>query len=189
MNRYSRAIALSLLVTTAVTRASSQSATTVSSPEWARTLEQISRGVVSIQFDLARSFDTETNASLQATGFVVDAKRGLILTNRHVVTTGPVTAKGIFLDREEVQLYPVYRDPVHDFGFYRYDPLQLRFIAPEEIALYPSGARIGTDIRVVGNDAGERRPDGNAVKGDGPLWPLTWPKWCPGPESNRRPSA
>jgi S1-C subfamily serine protease len=58
----------------------------VSSPEWARTLEQISRGVVSIQFDLARSFDTETNASL----------------------------------------------------------------------LYPSGARIGTDIRVVGNDAGEQ---------------------------------
>jgi S1-C subfamily serine protease len=105
---------------------------------------------------LARSFDTETNASLQATGFVVDAKRGLILTNRHVVTTGPVTAKGIFLDREEVQLYPVYRDPVHDFGFYRYDPLQLRFITPEEIALDPSGARIGTDIRVVGNDAGEQ---------------------------------
>jgi len=88
-------------------------------PEWAHTLERISRGVVAIQVDLTRSFDTEVNASLQATGFVVDARRGLILTNRHVVTPGPVTAQGIFLDREEVQLYPVYRDPVHDFGFYR----------------------------------------------------------------------
>ena len=156
MNSYSRAMALSLLVTTAAANASSKSATPVSAPEWARTLEHISRGVVAIQFDVARSFDTETNASLQATGFVVDAKRGLILTNRHVVTTGPVTAEAIFLDREEVQLHPVYRDPVHDFGFYRYDPLQLRFITPEEIALDPSGARIGTDIRVVGNDAGEQ---------------------------------
>jgi S1-C subfamily serine protease len=156
MNPYSRAIALLLLATTMVTNASSQSAPPVSRPEWARTLEQISRGVVAIHFDLARSFDTETNASLQATGFVVDAKRGLILTNRHVVTTGPVIAEGVFLDREEVQLYPVYRDPVHDFGFYRYDPSQLHFITPEEIALDPSSARIGTDIRVVGNDAGEQ---------------------------------
>jgi S1-C subfamily serine protease len=151
-----RTIAVSLLITTAMTNASSQSGTQEVRPDWARTLEQISRGVVAIQFDLARSFDTETNASLQATGFVVDAERGLILTNRHVVTTGPVTAEGIFLDREEVQLYPVYRDPVHDFGFYRYDPSKLKFIKPKEIALDPSGARIGTDIRVVGNDAGEQ---------------------------------
>jgi S1-C subfamily serine protease len=55
--------------------------------------EQISRGVVAIPFDLARSFDAETNASLRATGFVVDAKQGLILTNRHVVTAGPVTIR------------------------------------------------------------------------------------------------
>src|SRR2546429_5554323 len=45
----------------------------------------------------------------------VDAERGLILTNRHVVTPGPVTAEATFLNREEVQLNPVYRDPVHDF--------------------------------------------------------------------------
>ncbi|MBV8342823.1 MAG: trypsin-like peptidase domain-containing protein [Gammaproteobacteria bacterium] len=125
-------------------------------PEWARTLQRISHGVVAVQVDLARSFDTEVNASLIATGFVVDATRGLILTNRHVVTPGPVTAQGIFLDREEVQLYPVYRDPVHDFGFYRYDPAKLRFIAPQQIPLFPAGAQVGTEIRVVGNDAGEQ---------------------------------
>jgi pro-apoptotic serine protease NMA111 len=125
-------------------------------PEWTRTLQQISRGVVVIQVDLARSFDTETNASLQATGFVIDDKRGLILTNRHVVTPGPVTAQGVFTDREEVQLYPVYRDPIHDFGFYRYDPAKLHFIAPQPIPLYPMGAQVGTEIRVAGNDAGEQ---------------------------------
>jgi S1-C subfamily serine protease len=128
-----------------------------SSPaNWAQTLERIASGVVTIQIDCTRAFDTEWNATAQATGFVIDAKRGLILTNRHVVTPGPVTAQAIFLNREEVQLYPVYRDPIHDFGIYHYDPAKLKFIQPAELPLYPAGAIIGREIRVVGNDAGEQ---------------------------------
>ena len=86
---------------------------------WRATLERIAQSVVAIKIDSTRAFDTEWNTSAQATGFVVDAERGLILTNRHVVTPGPVTAEATFLNREEVQLYPVYRDPVHDFGLYQ----------------------------------------------------------------------
>jgi S1-C subfamily serine protease len=123
---------------------------------WAQTLERIATGVVTIQIDSTRAFDTEWNATAQATGFVIDAKRGLILTNRHVVTPGPVTAQAIFLNREEVQLYPIYRDPIHDFGIYHYDPKKLHFIQPAELPLYPQGAVIGREIRVVGNDAGEQ---------------------------------
>ena len=131
--------------------------TTVGTPEnWAQTLERIASGVVTIQIDSTRAFDTEWNTTAQATGFVIDAKRGLILTNRHVVTPGPVTAQAIFQNREEVQLFPVYRDPVHDFGIYHYDPAKLRFIQPAELPLYPAGAVIGREIRVVGNDAGEQ---------------------------------
>src|ERR1700689_5375323 len=128
-----------------------------SSPaNWAQTLERIASGVVTIQIDSTRAFDTEWNTTAQATGFVIDPKRGLILTNRHVVTPGPVTAQAIFLNREEVQFYPVYRDPIHDFGIYRYDPAKLKFIQPAELPLYPPGAVIGREIRVVGNDAGEQ---------------------------------
>ena len=81
---------------------------------WSNTLERISSGVVSIRVDSTRAFDTEWNSSTQATGFVVDAERGLILTNRHVVTPGPVVAEAVFRNNEEVHLTPVYRDPVHD---------------------------------------------------------------------------
>ncbi len=123
---------------------------------WKDTLERISSGVVSIRVDSTRAFDTEWNASSQATGFVVDAKRGLILTNRHVVTPGPVVAEAVFLNNEEVRLTPVYRDPVHDFGLFRYDPSELRYIEPAELPLVPEGAGIGRDIRVIGNDAGEQ---------------------------------
>jgi len=123
---------------------------------WRATLERIAQSVVAIKIDSTRAFDTEWNTSSQATGFVVDAERGLILTNRHVVTPGPVTAEATFLNREEVQLYPVYRDPVHDFGLYRYDPSKLRFIRPPSLPLYPAGAQIGREIRVIGNNAGEQ---------------------------------
>ncbi len=125
-------------------------------PQWASTLERISSGVVSIRVDSTRAFDTEWNSSSQATGFVVDAERGLILTNRHVVTPGPVVAEAIFLNQEEVRLTPVYRDPVHDFGFFRYDPAELSYIEPTELPLVPGAAGIGREIRVVGNDAGEQ---------------------------------
>ena len=124
--------------------------------DWADTLERISSGVVSIRVDSTRAFDTEWNSSSQATGFVVDARRGLILTNRHVVTPGPVVAEAIFRNNEEVRLTPVYRDPVHDFGFFRYDPEDLRYIDPAELPLVPDGAGIGREIRVIGNDAGEQ---------------------------------
>jgi S1-C subfamily serine protease len=123
---------------------------------WAATLERIAQSVVAIEIDQTRAFDTEWNTSSQATGFVVDAERGLILTNRHVVTPGPVTAEATFLNREEVQLYPVFRDPVHDFGIYRYDPAKLRFIKPRSLPLYPEGAQVGREIRVIGNNAGEQ---------------------------------
>lgn len=125
-------------------------------PQWAGTLEKISTGVVSIRVDSTRAFDTEWNSSTQATGFVVDAERGLILTNRHVVTPGPVVAEAIFLNNEEVRLTPIYRDPVHDFGFFQYDPDDLVYMEPAELPLVPDGALIGREIRVVGNDAGEQ---------------------------------
>jgi S1-C subfamily serine protease len=125
-------------------------------PDWSRTLERISTGVVSLKIDATRAFDTGSNASSQATGFVVDAEQGLILTNRHVVTPGPVRAKALFLNQEEVALTPVYRDPVHDFGLFRYDPAALRYIEPAELPLNPAGAAVGVEVRIVGNDAGEQ---------------------------------
>ena len=107
---------LPLIVIMAVSSAGAQESS------WNLTLDKISSGVVSIQVDSTRAFDTERNQSSQATGFIVDAERGLILTNRHVVTPGPVVAQAVFLNQEEVDLIPVYRDPVHDFGFFKYDP-------------------------------------------------------------------
>lgn len=126
------------------------------SADWSETLDRISSAVVQIRVDAPRPFDTEWENSTEATGFVVDAERGLILTNRHVVYPGPVVAEAVFQNAEEVALTPVYRDPVHDFGFFRYDPDALRHIDPVAMTLDPDAARVGREIRVIGNDSGER---------------------------------
>ncbi|HEY9051728.1 MAG TPA: trypsin-like peptidase domain-containing protein [Gammaproteobacteria bacterium] len=123
---------------------------------WARTIQNVSSSIVSIRVDAVRSFDTAASSTTQATGFVVDARRGLILTNRHVVQSGPVIAEALFSNHEEVELKPVYRDPVHDFGFFQYDPGALKFINPKTLKLRPERAKVGREIRVVGNDAGEQ---------------------------------
>lgn len=123
---------------------------------WERTLERSVPAVVAIRISSPRAFDTESAASGVATGFVVDKERGIVLTNRHVVEPGPVVAEAVFLDHEEVPLRAVYRDPVHDFGFYQFDPAALKYMDLAELPLEPSHARVGVEIRVVGNDAGEK---------------------------------
>ena len=125
------------------------------SNRWKMAMKKIDNAVISIKINAVRAFDTEGNKTTQATGFVVDAERGIILTNRHVVNPGPITAKGVFSNREEVALVPIYRDPVHDFGFFKYDPKALKFMRPEALKLAPRTAQPGDEIRVVGNDSGE----------------------------------
>ncbi|KAJ2997532.1 hypothetical protein HDV02_005421 [Globomyces sp. JEL0801] len=113
--------------------------TRANSAIWEMTLAKIIPAIVSIRSIGVRAFDTESQRTSQATGFVVDSSLGIILTNRHVVQPGPILADAIFnQSKEEIKLIPIYRDPV------------------SHINLAPDKARVGLDIRVVGNDSGER---------------------------------
>ena len=50
----------------------------------------------------------------------------------------------------------MYRDPVHDFGILRFDPSKIKYMPLSELVLRPDLAKVGAEIRVVGNDAGEK---------------------------------
>ncbi|XP_057971946.1 protease Do-like 7 [Malania oleifera] len=124
--------------------------------DWRKALNRVVPAVVVLRTTACRAFDTEAAGASYATGFVIDKRRGIILTNRHVVKPGPVVAEAMFVNREEIPVYPIYRDPVHDFGFFRYDPDGIQFLSYEEIPLAPEAACVGLEIRVVGNDSGEK---------------------------------
>ncbi|KAH5706201.1 hypothetical protein HBI18_253770 [Parastagonospora nodorum] len=119
-------------------------------------LENVVKGVVSIHFSHPFPFDTAEATSAQATGFVVKAKEGFILTNRHVVGAGPFTGYCVFNNDERCKVLPVYRDPVHDFGVLRFDTEKIRYMEVVALQLRPELAKVGADIRIVGNDAGEK---------------------------------
>ncbi|KAL2391404.1 hypothetical protein RJ035_000298 [Blastomyces gilchristii] len=104
-------------------------------PDWQATIEDVARSVVSVYFCRPKSFDTDAAASSQATGVLVDATNG---------------------NFERCDATAVYRDPVHDFGFLKIDPTAIKHMSLEQLKLRPESAKPGVEIRVVGNDAGEK---------------------------------
>ena len=124
--------------------------------EWSAAIAASVPSVVSLQVSYVRDYVEANQGVSSATGFVVDAERGIILTNRHVMGSGPVAINATFQNLERVDVVPLYRDPVHDFGFLRYDPADLKRNQPASLQLNPAGARVGTDIRVIGSDGGEQ---------------------------------
>ena len=124
--------------------------------DWTDHIDRTLDAVVSISMAKTRSFDGSGAGSSQATGWVVDAERGLVMTNRHVATTGPTVHRATFHDEEEVDLTVVYRDPVHDFAILQYDPSELVYAEPPSLELAVDGAEVGDLIWTAGNDSGEK---------------------------------
>ncbi|QLL32790.1 hypothetical protein HG536_0D03120 [Torulaspora globosa] len=124
--------------------------------KWQDTISKVVQAVVSIHFSQVAPFDCDPPLVSEATGFVVDSELGIILTNRHVVGAGPFVGYVVFDNHEECDVIPIYRDPVHDFGFLKFDPSKIKYMNIHALKLMPSLAKVGSEIRVVGNDAGEK---------------------------------
>ena len=73
----------------------------------------------------------------------IDSVDSLIITNRHVVGAGPFTGYVVFDNHEEADAYPVYRDPVHDFGILRFDPKAIKYMPVSALTLRPDLAKGG----------------------------------------------
>jgi len=123
---------------------------------WANTVSRVADSVVSLQLSQLRDFDDSPQGGSNATGFVVDAERGIVLTNRHVVGSGPLRVSATFQNQERVDAVPLYRDPIHDFAFLRYDPEALEYAQPVSLQLRPDKVSTGMNIRVIGSDGGEQ---------------------------------
>jgi S1-C subfamily serine protease len=113
--------------------------------------------IVTIRSLYVKAFEGSSADFSHATGFVVDAERGFIMTNRHVVDIGPSVQEAVFArSKEEVELSPVWRDPIHDVGILKFDPSKVKRAPLVDLKLNPEGAQPGVEIRVTGNDAGEK---------------------------------
>jgi S1-C subfamily serine protease len=56
----------------------------------------------------------------------------------------------------KVDVKTIYYDPVHDFGFLKFDPKAVRRATITEMKLRPDLAVLGMEVRVIGNDAAQK---------------------------------
>ncbi len=123
---------------------------------WKKIIEEVKSSIVMIDIEVLSKLENENPGCYQGTGFIIDSKRGIILTNRHVIGAGPSTAKATFENKEKIEIKAVYYDPLHDFGFYKYNPSLLKWIKPKALKFADSDSvKIGDEIRVLGNNASE----------------------------------
>eukprot|EP00746_Dinoflagellata_sp_MGD_P007519 gnl/MRDRNA2_/MRDRNA2_114895_c0_seq1.p1 gnl/MRDRNA2_/MRDRNA2_114895_c0~~gnl/MRDRNA2_/MRDRNA2_114895_c0_seq1.p1 ORF type:complete len:1015 (+),score=234.60 gnl/MRDRNA2_/MRDRNA2_114895_c0_seq1:82-3126(+) len=132
---------------------------TVGFDAWSEVIDAVKPAVVELRVTVVRSFQDDTAGAHGGTGFVVDAERGLIVTNRHVASAGPCRGVATFVGfsaMEEVPVSLAYLDPTHDFAILRFDPKLLKRTPHVQIPLAPEECLVGEDIRIIGNDALEK---------------------------------
>jgi len=120
--------------------------------DWTEQIAAFKPLVVNIETSREIVFSTENQGTAHGTGFVVDAERGIVATNAHVIGTSPSYVKIYFHDGSFTEAKALYYDPTHDFGFYRIDPKALRF----ELRAVSLGAwrdlALGEELLLIGNN-------------------------------------
>jgi S1-C subfamily serine protease len=62
----------------------------------------------------------------------------------------------VVIDTKQTDVKVIYYDPIHDYGFLQFDPKALKRTEVKELTLKPELAVVGLNIRVIGNDYGQR---------------------------------
>ncbi|ENH67768.1 hypothetical protein FOC1_g10001239 [Fusarium oxysporum f. sp. cubense race 1] len=84
--------------------------------------------VVKIRIARPRAFETEAPGLHEVDGLLVDTQKGIVLTVRRATGPGPFSGVMILRNKQEVEVRPIYCDPVHDFGFLQYDPKSVQHV-------------------------------------------------------------
>ncbi|KAK4171584.1 hypothetical protein QBC36DRAFT_249330 [Triangularia setosa] len=123
---------------------------------WKAATDRVIRSFVRIEAIQPIPMDWEGASNLAATGFIIHIDKttatGWILTNRLVIGIGPFVGRCRFESKETVDITPRYIDPVHDFGIVTFKLGDLKHMNPVSLGLKPNLAKVGTEIRVFGND-------------------------------------
>ena len=123
--------------------------------DWTEQVAAYKPMVVNVETSSEVVFETEVKGTNFATGFVVDAERGIIATNRHVTGSSPAYVKINFHDGSFTEARILYYDPTHDFGFYQIDPAEVDFeLQAVELGEWGELA-LGDELLLIGNNEKE----------------------------------
>lgn len=109
-------------------------------------------GVVNVEYLTSIGLDNSPTGKFSATGFVVDAAKGIIATNHHVTGTGPTKFKITFENGFSTEAKAIYYDAWHDFGFLQYDPAKLSFTPLTLPLISSSNLHEQDEVFMIGNN-------------------------------------
>ncbi len=108
-------------------------------------IDTYKKAVVNLNLRSEVSLGRDTTGDSVGTGFVVDAKKGIIVTNQHVTGLSPKSKVEVtFVNGESVEAKHLYYDPWHDFAFLKVNPKELSFRLTE--------AKLGEHRELVENE-------------------------------------
>ncbi len=120
--------------------------------QWAQQIESFKPMVVNVETSTEVPLETEAKGTGFATGFIVDAERGILATNRHVTGSGPSYVKINFFDGSFTEAKELYYDPTHDFGFYQVQPDEIDFSLQAVTLGSWRDLKLGEDVLLIGNN-------------------------------------
>lgn len=120
MNRRTHIVIWTLLLLWAQTRV-------VAANTWAPAIERLKPTVVNLEVTAHVNLGLDQPGTRLGTGFIVDAERGIIATNRHITSTSPAQIRITFLDGSSTEGRLLYYDYYHDFAFIQFDVSAVTF--------------------------------------------------------------
>lgn len=111
---------------------------------------------VRVQAELPVPFVEDEPGAFEGAGFVVDAKRGWILTNAHVAGHSPSNLKVAFDGGRLIPARRLYVDPHLDVAVVTYEPDQLKSLPAEPVLECDSLPPVGHPVGAFGHPWGFR---------------------------------
>lgn len=94
----------------------------ISANQLADKIERLKSSVVNLEVTSEVNLAFDRAGKWYGTGFIVDAERGIIATNRHVTSRSYPSIKITFIDGSSTEGKVLYYDYYHDFAFVQFDP-------------------------------------------------------------------
>ncbi|MCI0435495.1 MAG: hypothetical protein L0271_17900, partial [Gemmatimonadetes bacterium] len=125
-------------------------ATTEFVPQDDSRLDRVAASLVLVNFDMPYSVAGVTERNYHGTGLIVDAERGLVVTDRNTVPVAVGEVRITFAGTVEVPGKVEFIHPLHNLAVVSYDPALIGATPVRAAKLNPTALRSGEDVWVVG---------------------------------------
>lgn len=133
---------------------SAVSGATFAEPTPEQVLDDAAHYTVKIEVLSRIGLNQDSGGSGSGTGFLIDKKRGWIVTNAHVSTRSPSSIKVSFKDEDKVVARRIHVDPFIDVAILQIDPAEIPAVAKEAQLDCNQNSQSGSSVFAYGHPWG-----------------------------------